>query len=573
MMRAVVVWDGRLRDTERLRRRRGAVAIPIARDHRRGGRGRGRRRDHGQPAAVAVVLGRVGVVAGRRVVPAVGAAKVAADVQLGGLERARRQVGALEARAEAVVDRDEGGRTVGGGDDVVAGFGDVDLGAGDAGGGGGGGVVGVFVVVDGLGLEALGGGAAVEEGLAVGGAVEGGIGGAVDGPVGVAGSRGVGHGGAGAAARDAAAAAAAADGEADGVVRDDVVALDEVSQRLADLEALVVVAAVRAAAPAAPDLDGAGGAGELGGILTSSALLAGVLALFFQQLLGALALEAGPGAQVVFKYVLSVVVVTAHDEELAVVDVAQVLEVLDAEVVPLHQEDAGHEAVGDWGCSSHVSVWVPWSAHAGSRGDGEVTQYADAGKVVLAKLAPQALVEAADAVIGVGGALAVGNAVEEVAVVGALLPHALHLGAAGLEVAKVLLAKARLLVDLDVVALEGARLRVVAGQGGQDALGGLAGAAVGAREEVQGVVGAQHAAQAAAGLVGLLPAILGELDAVVGDGLVDVAVFCKTGSLLVGGKGGGGEREGAARRRRGIREESRLDMTYCCPRTGRGARG
>jgi hypothetical protein len=118
-----------------------------------------------------------------------------------------------------------------------------------------------------------------------------------------------------------------------------------------------------------------------------------------------------------------------------------------------------------------------------------------------------------------------------VAVVGALLPHALHLGAAGLEVAKVLLAQARLLVHLDVVALERARLGVVAGQGGQDALGGLARAAVGAREEVQRVVLAEQAPQAAARLVCLLPSVLRDLDTVVGDGLVDVAVFWEEGRV------------------------------------------
>ena len=116
------------------------------------------------------------------------------------------------------------------------------------------------------------------------------------------------------------------------------------------------------------------------------------------------------------------------------------------------------------------------------------TQHADARKVVLAKLPPQTLVEAADAVVGIGSTLAIGDPVEKVAVVGAFLPHALHLGAAWLEVAKVLLAQARLLVHLDLVTLEGTRLRLVAGQGGQDALGGLSRAAVGAREEVQGVV-------------------------------------------------------------------------------------
>jgi hypothetical protein len=112
-----------------------------------------------------------------------------------------------------------------------------------------------------------------------------------------------------------------------------------------------------------------------------------------------------------------------------------------------------------------------------------------------------------------------------VAVVGPLLPHALHLGAARLEVAKVLLAEARLLVDLDAVAAEGGRFRVVGGQSGEDAVGGLARAAVGRGEEVEGVVRAEELAEAAAGFVGLGPAVCGELDPVIRCGLVDVAVL------------------------------------------------
>jgi hypothetical protein len=67
-------------------------------------------------------------------------------------------------------------------------------------------------------------------------------------------------------------------------------------------------------------------------------------------------------------------------------------------------------------------------------------QHADTGEVWIAELPPQALVEATDAVIGVGRTFAVGDAVEEVAIVGSLLPHPLHLGGTWLEVAKVLLA-------------------------------------------------------------------------------------------------------------------------------------
>ena len=67
-------------------------------------------------------------------------------------------------------------------------------------------------------------------------------------------------------------------------------------------------------------------------------------------------------------------------------------------------------------------------------------QHTDTGEVGVSELPPQTLVEAAHAVVGVGSALTVRNAVEEVAVVGSLLPHPLHFGRAWLEVAKVLFA-------------------------------------------------------------------------------------------------------------------------------------
>lgn len=103
----------------------------------------------------------------------------------------------------------------------------------------------------------------------------------------------------------------------------------------------------------------------------------------------------------------------AHEHKLAVVDISQVLKVLDAPVVPLHEKDARHEAVGD--------------------------KHADTGKVLLTKAAPESLVEARDTVIGVCCTLSVGDTVEEMAIICTLLPHALHLGRAWLKVAKVLL--------------------------------------------------------------------------------------------------------------------------------------
>lgn len=263
------------------------------------------------------------------------------------------------------------------------------------------------------------------------------------------------------------------------------VSLPQKLQVLAFLVVAAVVAAVGAPAPAA------GGDERLVPLQLEVIV---VLAL----LKGALAAQVGPGPQLVLQDVLAAVLL-AHDEELAVVDVAEVLEFLDGEVVPLHEEDAGHEPVGD--------------------------EDADAGEVVLAELAPQTLVEAADAVVGVSGAFAVGDAVEEVAVVGTLLPHAFHLGATWLEVTKVLLAKPGLFVYLDIGAAEGRGLVVVRGQRGEDALGGLASAAVGRGEEVQGVVGAEELAEAAACLVSLGPAVGGQFNSVVGRGLVNLAAL------------------------------------------------
>lgn len=185
------------------------------------------------------------------------------------------------------------------------------------------------------------------------------------------------------------------------------------------------------------------------------------------------------------------------------IDVAEIFEVFDCEMVPFHEEYTGHEAVSD--------------------------ENTDAGKVVLAKLAPETLVEAADAVVSVGGALAVGDAVEEVAVVSTFLPHALHFGAAGLKVAKVLLAEAGLFIDLDAGAAERRGAGIVRGQGGEDAFGGFAGAAVGRSEDLKGVIGAEEFAKSASSVVGLVPAFGGEFHPVIGDGLVDVFVFVSFG--------------------------------------------
>lgn len=175
-------------------------------------------------------------------------------------------------------------------------------------------------------------------------------------------------------------------------------------------------------------------------------------------------------------------------------------------------------------------------------------QNADTGEVVVAKGPPQTLVEAADSVVGICGTLAVRYAVEEVAVVCALLPHALHFGRAWLEVAKVLLSQARLFEDGDLVAWEGRRRGVVRGQRAQDALCRLARSAVGRGEELERVVGFQQGSELTscflclrasylshggrAGLRGtayLRPAMLGKFDPVVRDELVDIAVLVSLG--------------------------------------------
>lgn len=115
---------------------------------------------------------------------------------------------------------------------------------------------------------------------------------------------------------------------------------------------------------------------------------------------------------------------------------------------------------------------------------GARTQDANTREIVLPKLPPQALVEARDTIVRIGRALAVGNPVKEMTIIGTFLPHALHLGAAGLEVAKVLLAQARLLVHLHGTSLKRRRVGVVAGQGLEDALGRLARASVRRRVEL-----------------------------------------------------------------------------------------
>lgn len=122
-------------------------------------------------------------------------------------------------------------------------------------------------------------------------------------------------------------------------------------------------------------------------------------------------------------------------------------------------------------------------------------QHTHAREIVFAETPPQRFVEAGDAVIGVGCGFAVGDAIEEMAVVGALLPHAAHFGGAGLEVSEILFAEAGFLVDFDRVPWEGRGRGGGGGQGVEEAFGGFACAAVGRGEEVESVIGAEEGAE------------------------------------------------------------------------------
>ena len=74
-------------------------------------------------------------------------------------------------------------------------------------------------------------------------------------------------------------------------------------------------------------------------------------------------------------------------------------------------------------------------------------QHTDTREFIFPETPPQALIEPGDAIVGIGGAFAVGDPVEEVPVVGAFLPHAAHFCGGRLKVSEVLFAQARLFVD------------------------------------------------------------------------------------------------------------------------------
>jgi hypothetical protein len=49
----------------------------------------------------------------------------------------------------------------------------------------------------------------------------------------------------------------------------------------------------------------------------------------------------------VLQDVFAILFVLLHDHKLAMIDVPQILEILDTEMVPLHQENSSHQAVRD----------------------------------------------------------------------------------------------------------------------------------------------------------------------------------------------------------------------------------
>jgi len=120
---------------------------------------------------------------------------------------------------------------------------------------------------------------------------------------------------------------------------------------------------------------------------------------------------------------------------------------------PFHEEDPRHQPVCD--------------------------QNAYTGKVVVLERSPQALVEPTDSIVRVSRTLAIRYTVEEVSIVGPLLPHALHLGRTWLEVSKVLFTYPGLFEDGYLIAGKGRWCWVVGGQSTEYAFGCLARATVG----------------------------------------------------------------------------------------------
>jgi hypothetical protein len=98
-----------------------------------------------------------------------------------------------------------------------------------------------------------------------------------------------------------------------------------------------------------------------------------------------------------------------------------------------------------------------------------------------------------------------------------------------LEVAEVLLAESGFLINLDIGAAEGRRIGLIGSEGRKNTLRGFTSAAIWRGEEVEGVVGTEQISETATGVVGLVPALGGEFDSMIRNGLVDVPVLCRGG--------------------------------------------
>lgn len=207
----------------------------------------------------------------------------------------------------------------------------------------------------------------------------------------------------------------------------------------------------------------------------------------------------GPGPEMIAKDILAILRVELHDDELAVPQIHQVLKVLDAPMVPLHQETSRHQAMRD--------------------------QDDDAREILVPELPPEGLIESADAVVGISRGLAVGDTVEKVAIVGPLLPDPFHLRLAWLKVAKVLFAEPRLLVYLDAATLERGRGRVVGCQHLHDSFRGLSRARVWRRVDLDRVVWPEHCPEPFSRFSSLSGAFRREFYAWVRNGLVDFSVY------------------------------------------------
>jgi hypothetical protein len=89
-------------------------------------------------------------------------------------------------------------------------------------------------------------------------------------------------------------------------------------------------------------------------------------------------------------------------------------------------------------CLKHCQPCCPPFHEKDSRHQSMSDQHAYTGKVLVAKLSPQALVEATDSVVCISSTLAIWYPIEEVTIIRPFLPHALHFRRTWLEVSKVL---------------------------------------------------------------------------------------------------------------------------------------